>query len=526
LPTLRELCRDSLGDYYLALNPSYGYVEFQQERIVPVLEGVEAGDIDRLMIFMPAGHAKTDIATKAFIPWYLGRNPTENAILLCHTMPLAKDYGSHIRRVIADNEIHRQIFPEVKISSTNHANDFFMLNRGGAFYAFGMEGGITGRRANLLLIDDPIKSLEDALSDLAQTNLYNTYKAVVKDRLRPHGKIVLVVTRWATRDLAARILADEGEDWKVLVLKAQEDEPNGPYLWEDYYGKKRYQDAKKDAFIWNAKWQQMPEPRLIQGFSPEWLHFYAPQDLEKIMRYNSYIFVDPAMGKTAAHDRTAMLVVIAGPEKKTFLVDAVLDRIDPSERIEHLVRLTRIWKPKAVYYEEYALTTDTHFLRKRFDEEGLTDTPVVSLGREGIKGMNGGRMKKDDRIYSWLAPDFRDGLIWLPKRMIKKLADGQEFDIIEYLINHEYLPYAGEGSIENDDMLDCLSRIHDPSVMLEFAQMNRQVENYENYPSGGSWESDYAWQPPSTCDSGIELRKQSGRCWLRKARQRFARIAR
>ena len=315
---LRELCYNSLGETYLALNPNYEYVPFQQERIVPVLEGVECGDYDRLMIFMPAGHAKTDIATKAFIPWYLGRNPSENAILLCHTMPLAKDYGSHIRRVVATNEIFRQIFPDVKISSTNHANDFFMLNKGGAFYAFGMEGGITGRRANLLLIDDPIKSLEDALSDLAQTGLYNQYKAVVKDRLRPHGKIVLVVTRWATRDLAARILADEGEDWKVLVLKAQEDEPNGPYLWQEYYGKKRYEDAKKDPFIWNAKWQQMPEPRLIQGFSPEWLHFYTPQDLEKISRYNAYIFVDPAMGKTAAHDRTAILVVIAGPEKKSF----------------------------------------------------------------------------------------------------------------------------------------------------------------------------------------------------------------
>lgn len=489
--SLRDQCFNDFGAYYLALNPSYEYVAFQQERIIPVLEGVECGDYDRLMIFMPAGHAKTDIATKAFIPWYLGRNPTENAILLCHTMPLAKDYGSHIRRVIASNEIHRQIFPEVKISSTNHANDFFMLNKGGAFYAFGMEGGITGRRANLLLIDDPIKSLEDALSDLAQTNLYNTYKAVVKDRLRPHGKIVLVVTRWATRDLAARILADEGEDWKVLVLKAQEEEPDGPYLWEEYYGKKRYEDAKKDAFIWNAKWQQMPEPRLIQGFSPEWLHFYTPQDLEKISRYNAYIFVDPAMGKTAAHDRTAMLVMIAGPEKKVFLMDAVVDRLDPTERINHLVRLARIWKFAAVYYEEYALTTDSHFLRKRFDEEGLNDTPICSLGRAGVKGMNGGRLAKDDRIYSWLAPAFRDGLIWLPKRMIKKLSDGSEFDVIDHLINREYLPYAGEGSIEHDDMLDCLSRVYDPNVSMLYAESGKERTSYDNYPDSGSWESHY-----------------------------------
>src|SRR5271154_2553611 len=98
---LRDICYSSFGEFYLLMNSGYGYVEFQQERIVPVLEGVECGDLDRVMIFMPAGHGKTDIATKAFIPWYLGRNPTENAILLCHTMPLAKDYGSHIRRIVA-----------------------------------------------------------------------------------------------------------------------------------------------------------------------------------------------------------------------------------------------------------------------------------------------------------------------------------------------------------------------------------------------------------------------------------------
>ena len=491
---LRDICYNSFGEFYLLMNSGYGYVEFQQERIVPVLEGVECGDLDRVMIFMPAGHGKTDIATKAFIPWYLGRNPTENAILLCHTMPLAKDYGSHIRRIVATNEGYRQIFPDVKISSTNHANDFFTLNKGGAFYAFGMEGGITGRRANLLLIDDPIKSLDEALSDLAQTSLYNTYKAVVKDRMRPGGKIVLVVTRWATRDLAARILADEGDDWQILILKAQENEPDGPYLWEEYYGRKRYEDAKKDAFIWNAKWQQMPEPRLIQGFSADWLHFYNPQDMEKINRYNAYIFVDPAMGKTAAHDRTAILVVIAGPEKKIFLVDAVLDRLDPTQRIEHLIRLTRIWKPKIVAYEEYALTADTHFLRKRFEEEKLGDTPIVSLGRSATKGMgakSGGRLAKDERIYSWLAPDFRDGLIWLPKRMLRKLEDGSDFDVIEYFINREFLPYAGEGSLEHDDMLDCLSRVHDPSVMMEFAVVGRSAEAYDNYPSTGSWESQF-----------------------------------
>jgi hypothetical protein len=509
--SLRDHCYNDLGNYFLALNPSYDYVSFQQKRIVPVLEGVECGDLERLMIFIHAGSAKTDLCTKAFGPWFLGRNPSKNLILFTHTQPLAKDYGSNIRNTMAKNEIHRQVFPDVKVNSTNHASDFFTLNKGGAFYAFGMDGGATGRRADLILMDDPIKSLEDALSETVQSVLYSTYKATIKDRLRPGGRIVMVITRWAPRDLPARILADEGDDWKVLVLMAQAPDPTkcegclanvktkkneghdctAPYLWEERFGKKPYEDAKRDPYIWNAKWQQVPEPRLAMGFQQEWLRFYEPKDREKIDRYNAYIFVDPAMGKSAAHDRSAILVLIAGPEKKIFWVDGVLDRLDPSERIEHLVRLTRIWRPKIIGYEEYSLTVDTHFLRRRFDEEGLTDVVITSIGRAGIKGMDGGRMKKEDRIMQ-LQPDFRDGLLWFPKRMIRRLEDGTDFDLVEYAINREILPFAGDGSLEHDDFLDCLSRVHSPEVIMEFAESGKdRAENYDTGNSSGSWESNY-----------------------------------
>jgi hypothetical protein len=197
------------------------------------------------------------------------------------------------------------------------------------------------------------------------------------------------------------------------------------------------------------------------------------------------------MGKSAAHDRSAILVLIAGPEKKVFLVDAVLDRLDPTERIEHLVRLTRIWKPSSIYFEEYALTADTHFMRRRFDEEGLTETPIISIGRKGIRGMDGGRLAKDERIMQ-LQPDFRDGLIWLPKRMVRRLLDGTDFDIIDYVVNREYLPYAGEGSIENDDFLDCLSRIHSPEVTMQYATTAKDREdNFDTGHAGGSWESSF-----------------------------------
>lgn len=515
-PSHLQSCRDSLGDYYLALNPAYEYVDYQQERMIPALEAVERGEIERLMIFMPAGHSKTEIATKAFVPWFLSRNPNKNTILVCHTDPLAKDFGGHIRDTMTTSDAHMAIFPEVRVNNQNRASNFFRTNKGNSFYAFGMDGGVTGRRGDLLVIDDPIKTLDDALSDTVQNQLYNTYSAVLKDRMRPGFRIVVAMTRWSVRDLAARILEAEGKRWKVLVLRAEEIDAEGKgtgkYLWESFYGKERYEEAKEDDFIWNAKWQQAPTAFISQPFQQEWLRFYLPAeakimyrdndptkeiiglptDFGKLVRHNSYVFVDPALGKGSQHDRTCILVVVAGPERKLFWVDGVLDRLDPTERINQLVRLCRLWKPEQVVYEEYGLVADTHFLEKRFKDENIS-TPILSVGRKAIKGMaGGGRLKKHDRIMQ-LQSDFRDGRIWIPRHMRRKLLDGSEFDLVKYAVEREVLPYAGDGSIAHDEFLDTLSRIHDPDVNIVYA--TRDDEDEYDYSSsddaGTSWEGRY-----------------------------------
>lgn len=492
-----------MGDYYLALNPAWDYVGYQQERMMPALEAVEAGEIQRLMIFLPPGHAKTEIGTKAFIPWYLGRNPGKNVILTCHTDSLAKDFGSAIRDTMASNDTAKSIFPQCRVNNSNRAANFFKTSQNNAFYAFGMDGAITGRRADLLVLDDPIKSLDDALSESIQSHLMNVYKAVLKDRLRPDGRIVLIMHRWTVRDIAARILEEEGARWKVLYLKAEED---GKYLWESFYGREKYEEAKEDDYIWNAKWQQMPAAFISQPFQQDWLRWYLPEaakptfsergeligiptDFGKLVRHNAYIFVDPALGKGQRHDRTCILVIVAGPEKRIFWVDGVLDRLDPTERIDHLVRLARLWHPKLIGYEEYGLVADTHFVEKRFREEGL-NTPILSLGRKGIRGMGGGgRLKKHDRIMQ-LQTDFREARIWLPRKMERVLLDGTRFDLVKYAVEKEILPYAGDGSIAHDEWLDTLSRIHDQEISLEYATNDEDDEyNYDSAPSGGSWES-------------------------------------
>jgi hypothetical protein len=531
LPEWARLAQRELGRYYLAINPGWKYVAYQQEQLIPAIEALERGDFNRLMIFLPAGHSKTEIATKAFIPWYFGqrRNAGKNVILIARAADLALRFGKHIRDLMTRNQVHQQIFPHLEVDKTSHAAGYFKTNQGQEFMAFGTDGGISGSRADLIVMEDWIGNPQEANSEDVQHHLYDDiYKAVVRDRLRPGGKLLFITTRWGTRDVTARILDDEAERWMVFVIKAQEHREGCPddasctcpYLWESHFGRAFYDEFKADRPLWEAKWQQSPKPIQNQGFKEEWLRFYLPQEAKsqfredpnggpptlvaapvnfaRLVKFNCYILVDPAMGKTAAHDRTAIIVMCAGPEGRLFLVDAVLDRLDPGERIDHLIRLCRLWKPRGIYMEEYAIASDSYFLEKALQAQGLAQLPgqdsggavVVSVGRKAGH-YSGGRLAKADRIMQ-LVPDFRDSRVWLPKRLIRKLSDGTDFDIISYFVNQEFLRYAGEGSVAHDDMLDCLSRIRDRDVYFEHTERENDDEDEEaGHEDRGSWESRY-----------------------------------
>jgi hypothetical protein len=528
-PEWAQKASTSLGRYYLAVNPGYSYVKYQQEEIIPAVEGLFRGDFDRLMIFIAAGHAKTDIATKAAIPYYFGqpKNENKNVMLITRAADLATRFGGHIRQVMSETAVYKAIFPHVTISKSTRAKDYFKTNLGQEFMAFGTDGGITGNRCDLSVMEDWIGNSQEAASEQVQSHLYDDiYKAVVRDRMRPGGKMMFITTRWGTRDTAARILEVEGQRWVVLVLQAQTHKPGCPdddsclcpYLWEEHFGRDFYDEFKRDRHLWLAKWQQSPKPLTNQRFEQEWLRFWLPEgskseyrenpvgpptliaspvDYRKLIKFNSYILVDPALGKEESHDRSAILVICAGPEGRLFWVDGVLDRLNPGERIDHLIRLCRAWRPRQIVYEEYAAQNDTYFLERALEAQGLTNLPgqdggvmITSVGRKA-KYTPGGRLHKHDRIMQ-LVPDFRDGRIWIPKRMVRTLLDGSKMDLVSHFINREYLPYAGENSIAHDDMLDCLSRIRDPEVYFHHVERDDDDEEYAGTGSdGGSWESRY-----------------------------------
>lgn len=210
---LADTLRTDYGAFFLAQNPAYAYTHFQQEIIAPALEKVVVGQIKRLMLFMPFRASKSELVTCNFVPFYLGHHPNHTVISLSYGHKLAITFGRKVRDYMS-RDLYKGLFPNSIIRRDSRAKDDFMTVSGGHYYAAGFDGTINGLGANLLVIDDPIKNRQDALSDVTQARDRDIYAAVMRTRLEPEAAILMVTTRWVPGDLAGwRIQEDGGWDY-------------------------------------------------------------------------------------------------------------------------------------------------------------------------------------------------------------------------------------------------------------------------------------------------------------------------
>lgn len=203
--------------------------------LIDALERVTSGEVDRLMVQMPPGAAKSTYASVLFPAFWFTRHPASEVIAACHTASLAGHFGRRLRMLIAEQGDEFGLC----LDPTNRAAGRFSLQGGAQYFAAGVRGPITGRRADLILIDDPVKSWAEADSRAARDALYDWYRAELLSRLKPGGRVVLVMTRWHEDDLAGRLMARDG-GWTVLRLPAlaEADDPlgraPGEALWPDW----------------------------------------------------------------------------------------------------------------------------------------------------------------------------------------------------------------------------------------------------------------------------------------------------
>lgn len=281
--------RQSLLKFTEYTNPLYKRAR-HHELIADKLEAVERGEIDRLMIFMPPRHGKSELASKRFPAWCLGRDPKRQIIAASYNSDLANDFGRNVRNLVAEPE-YGQVFPSVSLAADSQAANRMNTNHGGAYVAAGVGTAVTGRGAHIALIDDPFKDREEADSERRRELVWDWYRSTLYTRLMPGGAIVLIQTRWHEDDLAGRLIEQEGYkehggQWDVLELPALD---NGHALWPEWYDVPALERIKATIGPreWSALYQQRPQPDEGTFFKREWfgnwsklpsLRFYGTSD--------------------------------------------------------------------------------------------------------------------------------------------------------------------------------------------------------------------------------------------------------
>lgn len=235
------------------------------------------GEIDRLMLCMPPQHGKSQTVSEYFPAWYLGKFPDNNVILTSYESDFAASWGRKVRDLVEEYGTSLLINSIKTRKDSRAANRWGIVGHTGGMYTAGAGGAITGKGAELIIIDDPHKNDQEASSITIQERIWDWYQSTVLTRLHPGGAIILIQTRWHTGDLAGRILKNEGNDWVVLNLPAIAEERDilgrspGEALWPEERPLSFLQKIKEKltTYFWSSLYQQHPYDEEGGMFKPE-----------------------------------------------------------------------------------------------------------------------------------------------------------------------------------------------------------------------------------------------------------------
>jgi predicted phage terminase large subunit-like protein len=311
----------------------------------------------RLIINMPPRHTKSEFASYLFPAWMIGKFPKMKIMQVSHNAELAGRFGSKVRNLIDSNE-YKQIFGDVKLREDSKAKGRWETSHGGEYYAAGVGGSITGRGADLLIIDDP-HTEQDALSDNAMDRAYEWYSSGPRQRLQPGGSILLVMTRWAEDDLTGRLLKSQSEPkadkWELIEFPAIM--PSGKPVWPEYWDLEELEKVKASISIrhWNAQYMQNPVADEGAIIKREWWQVWKGEIPKLKHVIQSY---DTAFSAKESADYSA--ITTWGVFEPTpgvnglILLDAERGRWDFPQLKQKALESYKYWEPESVIVEAKA----------------------------------------------------------------------------------------------------------------------------------------------------------------------------
>lgn len=330
-------------------------------------ERVARGELKRLIINMPPRHTKSEFASYLLPAWFLGQFPQKKVIQCSHTAELAVGFGRKVRNLV-DTDAYKNIFPNLALSTDSKAAGRWNTSKGGDYFAIGIGGTVTGKGADVLIIDDPHSEQEAALAEVnpdIYDKTYEWYTSGPRQRLQPGGAIIIVMTRWSKRDLTGQILKDAAandslDEWEVIEFPAIL--PSEKPLWPEFWSVEELLKVKRDVpnSKWMAQYQQNPvsESAAIvkREWWKEWPHDYPPQCDFTLQCW------DTAFEKTSRADFSACTTwgVFYHPDDNgvdqanIILLNAFRDRMEFPELKRVAVEEYREWEPDSIIVEKKA----------------------------------------------------------------------------------------------------------------------------------------------------------------------------
>jgi predicted phage terminase large subunit-like protein len=446
----REVRRDKVKNSYMSFVKSQwsAFIEGPHHEIMAkAFERVANGELKRLIINMPPRHTKSEFASYLLPAWFLGRYPEKKIIQTAHTAELAVGFGRKVRNLV-DSEDFKEVFDDVSLRSDSKAAGRWNTNKGGEYFAIGVGGAVTGKGADLLIIDDPHSEQEGASADPTVFNkTFEWYTSGPRQRLQPGGAIVIVMTRWNQKDLTGQVVDASikrggSDEWEVIELPAIM--PSGKPLWEAFWKLEELEALKSElpTSKWMAQYQQDPTSEEGALVKREWWNVWEnrhPPDCEFMIQSWDTAFMKHERADFSACTTWGVFYQegddgLLAPN--LILLDAYQERLEFPELKRKAMEMYQERKPDAFIIEAKAAGMPLIFELRAMGIPVQEYTP--SRGNDKISRVNA------------VSDLFASGVVWAPQT---RWAE----EVVEQ--------FAGFPNTEHDDLVDSSTQ-----ALLRFRQ--------------------------------------------------------
>ena len=364
------------------------------------------GKLKRLIINMPPRHTKSEFASNMLPAWFLGKFPEKKVIQCSNTAELAVGFGRKVRNLVG-SEQYSKIFPNVSLRADSKAAGRWATSHGGDYFAIGVGGTVTGKGADLLIIDDPHSEQEAKLAQGDPSvfdSVYEWYTSGPRQRLQPGGVIVVVMTRWSDKDLSGKLLKNDTE-WDIVQLPAIL--PSGNALWPEFWDISELLALKEElpVYKWNAQYQQTPTGEEGALIKRDWWQRWEedrPPKCEFIIQSWDTAFTKSQRADYSACTTWGIFHLNENPEDvNIIMLDAWKDKLEFPDLKDTAKRFYDEWQPDACIIEAKAAGAPLIFELRRMGVMVSDYTPV--------RGND-----KFVRINS-VTDLFRSGRVWAPE---------------------------------------------------------------------------------------------------------------